>query len=66
MGDHPDEHARDGILGDLPAYQWRSVEIYLPKRRNIHFLVALLTFELDKASELHFGGVHLRLETTRT
>ena len=65
-GDRSDEHARDGILGDLLAYQWRSVEVCLPKRCNLHFLVALLTFELDKAPELHFGGVHRRLETTRT
>jgi hypothetical protein len=41
-----------------------SRSIYL--KGVFFFLVALLTFELDKASELHFGGVHLRLEATRT
>ena len=56
---------RDGILGDLLAYQWRSVKIDLSKGRSLYFHVTPLTFDLDEVPEL-LPGVDLRLETTRT
>jgi hypothetical protein len=65
-GDHSDEHTRDGILGGLLAYQWRSVEIDLSKGRDLYFLITPLTFDLGKALEPRPGGVDLRLETTQT